>query len=84
VLGAYYNEHDDYAADWLEGLIAAGAIPAGIVDRRSVQEVCADDIKPFVQAQFFRRHRRMAARPASRRMARRPSRVDSKPPLSAI
>jgi DNA (cytosine-5)-methyltransferase 1 len=53
VLGAYYNEHDDYAADWLEGLIAAGAIPAGIVDRRSVQEVCADDIKPFVQAHFF-------------------------------
>jgi hypothetical protein len=33
---------------------------------------------------IFRRHRRMAARPASRRMARRPSRVDSKPPLSAI
>lgn len=43
MLGAYYNEHDDYAADWLEGLIAAGAIPAGIVDRRGVQEVCAPE-----------------------------------------
>lgn len=51
--GAYYNEHDDHAADWLEGLIAVGLIPDGIVDRRSIQEVCADDIKGFVQAHFF-------------------------------
>lgn len=51
--GAYYNEHDDQAAEWLEGLIAARLIPDGIVDRRSIQDVCADDIKGFVQAHFF-------------------------------
>jgi DNA (cytosine-5)-methyltransferase 1 len=51
--GAYYNEHDDHAADWLKGLIAARLIPDGVVDRRSIKEVEPDDLKGFVQAHLF-------------------------------
>lgn len=41
---AYYNEWDAYAADWLENLIAAGHLPPGDVDRRSISDVilCRD------------------------------------------
>jgi len=44
----YYNENDSFAADWLENLIAAGLIPAGTVDRRSIKEVQPDDLRDFV------------------------------------
>ena len=39
---AVYNEIEEYAADWLENLIAAGHIAPGIVDRRSIVDVRPD------------------------------------------
>lgn len=51
--GAYYNEWDAYAAQWLRNLIAAGHIPAGDVDERSITEVRADDLKGYTQCHFF-------------------------------
>jgi DNA (cytosine-5)-methyltransferase 1 len=50
---AYYNEHDDFPAQWLENLIAAGLIAPGIVDRRSIVDVRASDLKGFTQCHFF-------------------------------
>lgn len=49
----YYNEHDNFAADWLENLIKTGLIPDGKVDRRSIVEVQADDVRGFTQCHFF-------------------------------
>jgi hypothetical protein len=43
--GAYYNENDPYAADWLENLIADGLIAAGVVDRRSIADVHPRDVR---------------------------------------
>lgn len=40
----YYNEIDPYAADWLEARIDLGQIPAGVVDRRSIKDVQAEDL----------------------------------------
>ena len=51
--GAYYNEIDPYAAQWLRNLIAAGHIAPGDVDERSIVEVQADDLKGYVQCHFF-------------------------------
>jgi C-5 cytosine-specific DNA methylase len=51
--GAYYNEIDEYAAEWLENLIAAGHIADGVVDRRSITDVSPDDLKGFTQCHFF-------------------------------
>lgn len=50
---AYYNEIDPYAAAWLENLIAAGLIPAGHVDRRSIVDVRGDDLRGYAQCHFF-------------------------------
>ncbi len=50
---AYYNEIDNYAADWLENLIAAGHIAPGVVDRRSIVDVRGDDLKDYTQCHFF-------------------------------
>lgn len=50
---AYYNENDAFAADWLEALIAAGELPAGVVDRRSIEEVQPDDLRGFQHCHFF-------------------------------
>lgn len=51
--GAYYNEFDPYAAQWLRNLITAGHIAPGEVDERSIKDVHADDLKGFVQCHFF-------------------------------
>ena len=48
-MAAYYNENNDYAADWLENLIRDGLIAAGVVDRRSIDDVCAGDLDGFDQ-----------------------------------
>lgn len=45
--GAYYNEFDPYAAQWLRNLIAAGLLPAGDVD------VAPSDLAGFGQCHFF-------------------------------
>lgn len=50
---AFYNEIDNYAADWLENLIAAGHIAPGIVDRRPIQEIEAYELAGFTQCHFF-------------------------------
>jgi len=53
VPGAYYNEIDPYAADWLRNLIAAGHIAPGDVDQRSIEDVHPDDLRSFTQCHFF-------------------------------
>lgn len=50
---AYYNEHNEFAARWLRNLIAAGEIPAGIVDERSIEDVFPSDLRGFTQCHFF-------------------------------
>jgi DNA (cytosine-5)-methyltransferase 1 len=50
---ALYNEIDDYAADWLENLIAAGLIAPGVVDRRSIVDLQPADLAGFTQVHFF-------------------------------
>jgi len=49
----YYNEHDTKAAAWLRALIAAGEIPAGVVDERSIIEIKANELTEYVQCHFF-------------------------------
>jgi hypothetical protein len=50
---AYYNENEKYAAQWLRNLIAAGHLPVGDVDERSIVEVSADDLRGYTQLHFF-------------------------------
>jgi len=49
----YYNEFDSYAAEWIRNLIAAGEIPPGDVDTRSIKDVTPDDAKHYTQCHFF-------------------------------
>ena len=49
----YYNEIDEYAATWIENLIAARLIPEGVVDRRSIEDVTPADLRGFTQCHFF-------------------------------
>lgn len=51
--GAYYNEIDPYAAQWLRNLIAAGHIAPGDVDERSIVDVQPDDLRGYTQCHFF-------------------------------
>jgi DNA (cytosine-5)-methyltransferase 1 len=51
--GAYYNEHDQHAANWLRNLIRAGLIADGDVDERSIVDVRPDEIRDYRQAHFF-------------------------------
>jgi DNA (cytosine-5)-methyltransferase 1 len=50
---AYYNEFEPYAAQWLRNLIAAGLIPDGEVDERSIADVSPADLRRFRQCHFF-------------------------------
>lgn len=52
-MAAYYNEIDEYAAQWLRNLIAAGHIAPGDVDTRSIEDVHPDDLRPYTQCHFF-------------------------------
>ena len=49
----YYNDHDPYCAAWLKNLIAAGHLPAGDVDERSLTEVQAADLRGYDGCHFF-------------------------------
>lgn len=49
----YYNEFDPAAAQWLRNLIAAGLIPAGDVDERSIEDVRPSDLAGYTQCHFF-------------------------------
>lgn len=50
---AYYNDNDPYVAAWLRNLIAAGHLPDGDVDERSITEVRAGDVAGYTQVHFF-------------------------------
>lgn len=50
---AYYNEIDPFAAAWLRELIARDVIAPGIVDERSIEDVCPDELAGFTQCHFF-------------------------------
>ena len=50
---AYYNEIDHAAAEWLRALIAAGLIPAGTVDERSIVDVRPGEIAGYDQCHWF-------------------------------
>lgn len=50
---AYYNEINQYAAQWLRNLIAAGYIADGDVDERDIKDVTADDLVGYDQCHFF-------------------------------
>ncbi|MHA7159619.1 DNA cytosine methyltransferase [Burkholderia pseudomallei] len=50
---AYYNEHDQVAAEWLRNLVAAGRIAPGDVDERDIRDVHPDDLRPYAQCHFF-------------------------------
>ncbi len=49
----YYNEYDTHAAEWLRKLIAAGEIPPGDVDTRSITEISTHDLTGYTQHHFF-------------------------------
>lgn len=49
----YYNEINKHAAQWLCNLIAAGVIPDGVVDTRSIEDVHPTDLRDFDQCHFF-------------------------------
>ena len=52
-MSSYYNEIDPFAAQWLRNLMAAGHIPQGEVDERSIADVSPDDLRQFRQCHFF-------------------------------
>ena len=51
--GAYYNEHDPFAAAWLRNLISAGHIAPGDVDERDIRDIQPGDLRGYVQCHFF-------------------------------
>jgi DNA (cytosine-5)-methyltransferase 1 len=50
---AWYNDNDPYVAQWVGNLIAAGHLPKGTVDDRSILEIEPDDLRSFRQCHFF-------------------------------
>jgi len=52
-MAVYYNDADPAACAWLRDLIAAGLLPAGEVDERSILEVEPADLRGFAQCHFF-------------------------------
>lgn len=50
---AYYNDINPFCVSWLKNLIAAGIIPAGDVDNRSIRDVTFDDIQGYSHVHFF-------------------------------
>jgi DNA (cytosine-5)-methyltransferase 1 len=49
----YYNEIDPYCAAWLQNLMDAGHIPAGVIDTRSIEDVRPDELRGYTQCHFF-------------------------------
>ena len=52
-MAVYYNDADPAACAWLRELIAAGQLPAGEVDARSILDVEPEDLRGFSQCHFF-------------------------------
>lgn len=53
MITAYYNEIDEYAAQWLRNLINAGYITPGDVDTRSITDVSPDDVRGYDRVHLF-------------------------------
>ena len=49
----FYNDNDPKVCAWLRELIAAGELPPGDVDCRSILEVKADEVREYEQCHFF-------------------------------
>ena len=49
----YYNEIDPFAAAWLRNLIAAGHLPPGDVDSRSIRDVKPEEVACYTQRHWF-------------------------------
>lgn len=49
----YYNEIDEYAAQWIRNLITAGHLAPGDVDERSISDVRPSDLVGYTQCHFF-------------------------------
>jgi DNA (cytosine-5)-methyltransferase 1 len=49
----YYNDNDEFCCRWLEKLIAAGELPPGDVDRRSITDVRPHELTGYRQCHFF-------------------------------
>jgi len=49
----YYNEIDRFCIEWLGKLMDAGAIPMGVIDNRSIEDVRSEELEPFDQCHFF-------------------------------
>jgi len=52
-MAALYNEIEPFACAWLESLITSGAITDGTVERRSIADIGADELRGFARAHFF-------------------------------
>ena len=52
-MAVYYNDADPAACAWLRELIAAGLLPEGEVDERSILDVAPQDLRGFKQCHFF-------------------------------
>lgn len=50
---AYYNDADKYVCAWLDNLQREGAIAAGDVDCRPIQEIKPHELEPYTQCHFF-------------------------------
>jgi DNA (cytosine-5)-methyltransferase 1 len=51
--GAYYNEIEPYAVEWLRRLVLFGLVAPGDVDDRSIKDVDPDDLRPYCRCHFF-------------------------------
>lgn len=49
----FYNEIDPYAAQWLQNLIDAEEIPAGVVDSRDIRDIDPSELHGFTQVHLF-------------------------------
>lgn len=49
----FYNENDPFCVEWLNNMKAAGHIPEGTVDGRSITDVQAADLVGYRQCHFF-------------------------------
>lgn len=49
----YYNDNDPKVCAWLRELVAAGELPPGVVDCRSIADIKPDELRGYRQAHFF-------------------------------
>ena len=52
-LGAYYNEIDGFACDWLQNLMDAGQITPGRIDDRDIREVQPEDLAGYERVHWL-------------------------------